>query len=102
MLFNSWIYGFFLTLAVAIYWALPWWEARHWFLIVAGAVFYAYYYPPHLPIIVGFTALIFLTTVLAAPRGSTKKPLLLGTAAAGCIGILAYFKYQGLLRSSLL
>jgi alginate O-acetyltransferase complex protein AlgI len=101
MLFNSWIYAFFLALTCLLYWSLPWRAARQWLLIGAGMAFYAYYYPPHLWVIAGFTILIFVVTVAADGRRPTTRGRLLGGAAALCIGVLAYFKYQGFLRDSL-
>jgi len=65
MLFNSWIYGAFLALTLAIYWSLPWQRARQWLLAFAGVLFYTYYFPPHVLVIGCFTILIFAATVLA-------------------------------------
>ena len=101
MLFNTWIYAFFLALTCLLYWSAPGRLARQWLLIAAGMVFYAHYYPPHLWVIVGFTALVFGVTVVA-----DGKPRRLGAscsagAIAVCLGLLAFFKYQGLLRDSL-
>jgi len=47
MLFNTWLYAFFLATVFAVYWALPWPGLRPHWLILAGIAFYANYFPPH-------------------------------------------------------
>ncbi len=100
MLFNSWIYAFFLALACLVTWNLPGRAARQWWLIATGMAFYAWYHPPHLPLIIGFTVLIFLVTVVADGQSPVRRRAVLAGAAAFCVGILAYFKYQGFLALS--
>ena len=102
MLFNSWIYGAFLALTLAVYWSLPWQRARQWLLAFAGVLFYTYYFPPHVLVIGCFTILVFAATVLAERLTPQGRGRALAVAASACIGILAFYKYQGFLRDSAL
>jgi alginate O-acetyltransferase complex protein AlgI len=100
MLFNTWIYAFFLALTCLLTWSLPGGALRQWLLIAAGMTFYAYFYPPHLWVILGFTILVFGITVVADGRPPAERRAVLAGAAALCVGLLAYCKYQGFLRDS--
>ncbi len=100
MLFNSWTYGIFLLVTVCAYWLLPANRTRELLLIVGGAVFYAYYYPPHVFLIVGLTIGVFAlghVAVRFAPRWQRR---LLVAGATGCLGLLGYYKYEGLFAAT--
>jgi alginate O-acetyltransferase complex protein AlgI len=66
-------------------------------LIGAGFVFYAHYHPPHLPLIVGLTALVY--ALARAGVRWRRGALALGSALA--LGVLAYYKYTGFLLGAL-
>ena len=85
MIFTTWLYGLFLVCTVAIYWALPQ-RVRPWWLIAAGVVFYANYYPPHLPLILVMTVLVY-----GVARRGRRGLLALGVV--GALAVLGYYKY---------
>lgn len=107
MIFNTWVYGAFLAGFVILYWAVPP-RGRMLALLAGGLVFYTYYLPVHTLLI---TALILATyglgaviTRLKADEDSPFKVLLSAKtvfiiALVLCLGVLAYFKYLGLLAS---
>jgi len=96
MIFNTWVYGFFLAVTVSLYWLLP----ARWrvpMLTICGAYFYWYYYPPHLLLILLLTLLVFGVggVVGRATGGARRRWLVAGVV--GSVGTLVYFKYQGFL-----
>jgi alginate O-acetyltransferase complex protein AlgI len=95
MIFNTWAYGLFLLIAFVFYWGVPV-RARRLVLIGLGLFFYAYYYPPHLPLVLATIPVVWVIGRLIAPgqRGARRRWLVVGIA--GCLGGLAYYKYQGL------
>src|SRR5882672_10677958 len=100
MIFNTWVYGFFLATVFTIYWLVPIrWRAQ--LLIAAGFVFYWYYYPPHVPLIAGATLLVYGASFLVQPSAGPRRRLVFIIAVSACIGMLAYYKYQGFLADSL-
>ncbi|MEG3072242.1 MAG: hypothetical protein RQM92_16585 [Candidatus Syntrophopropionicum ammoniitolerans] len=52
MIFNTWVYGVFLTCFFVFYWVVPP-KGRMAVLVVGGLVFYTYYLPLHTVLIVG-------------------------------------------------
>jgi len=72
------------------------WVALTW-LTIASLVFYAYWNPPYVVLIVGSVLVNFLAGRLVAPReggrGSRWRPWRLFFGIAFNIGLLAYFKY---------
>ena len=101
MLFNSWIYGAFLALTCVVYWILPSQRARQWLLLLAGVTFYTYYYPPHAIVIGALTVAVFATTLWTERASPGARRRGLAGAAAACIAVLAFYKYQGFFRDSL-
>ena len=97
MIFNTWLYGFFLAAVVAIFWLLPP-RVRPFWLIGAGLVFYANYHPPHLPLIVVLTVVVYgaarAAAALATPGPRRKRRALLGAGIVLSLGVLAYYKYS--------
>ncbi len=115
MLFNSWIYGFFLPTVFLVYWNLPRpWMKPYW-LILCGIAFYTHYYPPHILLILALTLAVFAIGRLIEPRGKAceaggkdvrppgqiassnqrwaRPVFIFGLVLTG--GALAYYKYQG-------
>ncbi len=99
MIFTTWIYGSFLFCVVTVFWTLPV-GARPWWLIAAGLLFYSNYYPPHLGLVVGVTALVYAAARLGASgRGAWKRAVLTAGIVLS-LGLLAYYKYTGLTFST--
>jgi alginate O-acetyltransferase complex protein AlgI len=99
VIFNTWVYGVFLAVTFCSYWLAParW---RPWGLTAFGAYFYWYYYPPHLIFILLMTLLVFALAWMLPPGAGRRRRLWFVLGATGCLGTLAYFKYQGFLFDS--
>jgi alginate O-acetyltransferase complex protein AlgI len=95
MIFNTWAYGLFLLIAVVVYWLAPT-RARGAVLTAFGLFFYAYYYPPHLLLIVASIPLVAWIARRVADGSSGARRRWLAVGVAGCLGALAFYKYQGL------
>lgn len=96
MLFNSETYVAFLPAVVILHWLLrP--QMRPFFLLVASYVFYAYWNPPFLLLVVGMTVANFGLGLTQARRRSAA---VLVAAIVLDLGLLAVFKYIGLLDDS--
>ncbi len=108
MIFNTWVYGVFLASFFLLYWTVVPPKGRTIALLSAGLVFYTYYLPVHTIMI---AALILVTyglgaaiTRLQAPETAVKgffnaKNVFI-LAVAICVGVLAYYKYLGLLAAT--
>jgi alginate O-acetyltransferase complex protein AlgI len=92
MIFNTWVYGLFLLVAVCLYWAIPA-RGRPLLLTGFGAYFYWYYYPPHVLLIGAMTLLVFAVS-WRVPAGR-RQGLWFALGVAGCLAALAYYKYEG-------
>jgi alginate O-acetyltransferase complex protein AlgI len=87
----------FLPLVVLLYYALARVEiAREWMLVVASAVFYGWWDPRFLPLIIGQTVASWL---IARFFHRSRHVLLLGIAAN--LLILVYFKYLNFFAESI-
>ncbi|NQS75445.1 MAG: MBOAT family protein [Peptococcaceae bacterium] len=109
MIFNTWVYGVFLTCFFVFYWVVPP-KGRMAVLVVGGLVFYTYYLPLHTVLIVG---LILATYGLGAAmdrlrnqetgaglKGVFTLKTVLVLSLVLCLGVLAYFKYLPLLAAT--
>jgi alginate O-acetyltransferase complex protein AlgI len=94
MIFNTWTYGLFLVIAFVLYWGVPA-RARRLVLIGLGLFFYGYYYPPHLPLVLATIPVVWVIGRLVAPGRSAARRRWLALGIVGCLGGLAYYKYQG-------
>jgi len=97
MIFNTWAYALFLTVAVTVYWLAPR-AARNPVLIGFGFFFYAYYYPPHVVLIAATIPIIYwIARRVAAGEGFPPevRRRWLAIGVTGCLGALAFYKYQG-------
>jgi len=94
MIFNTWAYGLFLPIAVVVYWLAPV-RARGAVLIAFGLFFYAYYYPPHLLLILASIPLVAWIARRVADGSAGARRRWLAVGVAGCLGALAFYKYQG-------
>ncbi len=100
MIFNTWVYGAFLAVTFCLYWLAPtrW---RPWVLTAFGAYFYWYYYPPHLVLIVIMTLAVYAVAWVVQPGSNRRRGLWFCLGLVGCLGLLAYYKYQGFFFESL-
>ena len=95
MLFNSFVFaGLFLPLCLACFWLSPTAGAKRWTLLVFSLVFYGYWSPPFLLLLVGLVTVAW-ACALASER--TDKPWPVWLASILLLGTLAYFKYAGFL-----
>ncbi len=91
MIFHSWDFAFFLTVFLAVYWALPH-RAQNLFLLLGSYFFYGYIHP-------WFLSLLFASTLgdysfaLGMRRFPSKKKLLLVCSLCANLGLLSFFKY---------
>jgi alginate O-acetyltransferase complex protein AlgI len=100
VIFNTWIYGLFLLVAFCLYWmARARW--RPWILTACGCVFYGFYYPPHLILILVMTLTVYALGWVVGSRRMQDRGLWFGFGVAGCLGLLAYYKYEGFFFESL-
>jgi alginate O-acetyltransferase complex protein AlgI len=99
MIFNTWPFAAFLVAGLALYWSLPA-TARPLCLVGLGFFFYWSWYPPHVLLIGASIPLVYGVSRLCAP-GRPRSRLWLALGAGGCIGLLAYYKYQGFLLGTL-
>jgi alginate O-acetyltransferase complex protein AlgI len=100
MIFNTWVYGAFFVLAFAVHWLSPR-AVRPWVLIACGLFFYGWYHPPHLPLVLAVTLVVWaLGRAIAADAGPARRLAFVG-GVAGALGLLAYYKYSGFFLRSL-
>jgi len=94
MIFNSWTYAAFLTLAVGLRFVVP---PRVAALLLLGlsVVFYAWGAPRDLLVLVPLLAAVHFVARRTAP-GAERRERWLATGVTACVGILAYYKYQSL------
>ncbi|TEB09729.1 MBOAT family O-acyltransferase [Pelotomaculum propionicicum] len=103
MIFNTWVYGAFLASFTILYWTVVPAKGRGIALLVAGLVFYTYYYPAHTALIGGLILATYgLGAALSRLKAGEPLPLLqnrvslravLVAALFICLGVLAYYKY---------
>jgi alginate O-acetyltransferase complex protein AlgI len=99
MIFNTWVYGLFLAVAVGTYWLVP----QRWrpgLLTAYGVYFYWFYYPPQLYVVLVMTFAVFGVAFLVQP-GARGRRLAFTLGVGACVGLLGYYKYQWLLRENL-
>jgi alginate O-acetyltransferase complex protein AlgI len=94
VIFTTWLYGLFLAVVVAGVWTLPM-RVRPWWLIAAGLIFYANYFPPHLPLIFGLTIFVYATARFAAVDSARRRRVRLAVGVTVSLCILGYYKYTG-------
>src|ERR1700737_2790437 len=96
MLFNTDVYIFFLLVVVIVSWILRG-GLRPGFLLLASYVFYAYWNPPFLLLIIGLTLGNYVFGVLQGNSSPRRRSLLAGAIVMDLV-ILGIFKYLGLLE----
>src|ERR1700682_3212793 len=92
MLFNSADFFIFFPLVAWLAYAVP--RSWRWFLLlVASAVFYAWFVPAYLAILGGMILLDYCTGLLIARSLSPWRMYWLRASLTGNLGLLAVFKY---------
>lgn len=91
MIFQSLDYIVFLLTVCAVYWLLPG-EPRKWFLLAASYVFFGYIHPWFLLLLWYVTILVY-GCGLAIERYTQYRKAFMIAGIAGCLAMLAVFKY---------
>jgi len=95
MLFNSFVFaGIFLPLTLLLFWGVRTPEARRAVLLVSSLIFYGYWFPWYLLLLVGFVAIAWYCALQVEAHGG-RGPVLVATVLL--LGALAYYKYSGFL-----
>jgi alginate O-acetyltransferase complex protein AlgI len=98
MLFNSFEFLFFLPLVTVIYFLLTH-KLRIYFLLAASCIFYCYFIPIYLLLLVFIILLDYFIAIKIEQSTSHKKQFLL-CSIIGNIGILCIFKYYNFFISN--
>src|SRR5262249_29763933 len=86
----------------AVYWALPWRQARVWLLVAASYYFYATWSRELALVVFASTVMDYLIARgIAASAAPGRRRLLLGVSLVANLGLLAYFKYANFFLQSL-
>jgi len=93
VIFTTWVFAAFAVLTIGLYWGVVPQRLRAPYLVVVGAIFYAYAIPIYLALIVALSAITYVASyaMLRVPRPGRRPYLLLGVAAL--LATLGYFKY---------
>jgi alginate O-acetyltransferase complex protein AlgI len=93
MFFNTWLFGLFAVVVVAVY-ALAPARLRAYVLVLAGLAFYANAGPQNLLLIVAATLATYgCARLLQAAGESSRRYVLAGAAVFALVLLLCYFKY---------
>jgi len=86
----------------AIYFALPWVKARVFWLLLVSYVFYMYWNPIFIVLIVGSSLVDYLAArFIANTENIQRRKLFLSLSILVNLGILFYFKYYNFLRENI-
>jgi alginate O-acetyltransferase complex protein AlgI len=96
VIFNTWMFAVFAIITLTIYWLFVPQRFRPYYIVVAGCIFYVYYVPAYLVLILALGLLTYFTGIMVSrtrenPR-SKKLWMILGVSAI--VGVLALFKYS--------
>jgi alginate O-acetyltransferase complex protein AlgI len=102
ILFCSDTFLVFFGVVFALYWALPWRQARVWLLVAASYFFYATWSQELALVVFASTVMDYLIgRGIAASASPGRRRLLLGVSLGVNLGLLAYFKYANFFLQSL-
>lgn len=94
--FNTYLFGAFFAVVLAVHSAPLPWTARKVSLLIASYVFYAAWDPPFVALLLGSTIVDwFVAKQMATSTDRRRRKALLGASLAFNLGLLAYFKYAG-------
>jgi alginate O-acetyltransferase complex protein AlgI len=94
MIFNTWTFALFASVALALYWTVVPARAKRAYLVAAGCVFYASAVPAYLALVVALGAVTFAASrFLLAERGRGTRRAVFIAGACAIVGVLAFFKY---------
>ena len=86
----------------AIYFALPWVKARVFWLLMVSYVFYMYWNPIFIVLIIGSSLVDYLAArFIANTENIQRRKLYLSLSILVNLGILFYFKYYNFLRENI-
>ncbi|WP_417508904.1 MBOAT family O-acyltransferase [Methylophaga sp.] len=95
MLFNSYVFGgLFLPAILIIFWCMPSANAKRIVLILGSLIFYSYWLPQYLLLLIGLVAVAWWCA-RKLERSESAWPLWF--ACIILLGTLAYYKYSGFL-----
>ena len=99
MQFNTYLFGCFLAVVLAVHRSPIPWTAKKVALLLASYVFYAAWDPPFVVLLWGSTVVDwFVARALVRTRDPVRRRLLLGASLVFNLGLLGYFKYAGFLQ----
>lgn len=102
MLFQTVTFAVFFSIVVAFYTATRGWQSRKFVLLVASYVFYMWWNPAFILLIVASTVIDFTVgRAMARADGNRRKQLLLVSLATN-LGFLGFFKYAGFFQDNAL
>ena len=94
--------GIFFAFISLVYFALPWVKARIIWLLVVSYLFYMYWNPVFIVLIVGSTLIDYIAARFIGNREEpSQRKLALGISVFANLGILFYFKYYNFLRENI-
>lgn len=96
MLFNSEIFFALLTITLLLYWATKGIWIRKSVLLLSSIVFYAYWFPPYVLLLIALVAIGFVFGSLLY-REMRRSRLLTALGVGIPLAILAYYKYRNYL-----
>jgi len=99
--FNSFSFLWFFPTVLLGYYAIPSWRARKLFLLASSYIFYAFWNPPFVLLLIGSSVFDYLVgRGLAAESDPVRRKLLVAASCVSNFGVLVAFKYSGLFVST--
>ena len=99
MIFNTWAFGVFAFAAIVPYLAVVPPRARPGYLIVCGAIFYAYAVPAYLMLVAALGILTYGASAAMLRLERRRRAPVFAAAVAAIVAVLAYFKYARFFES---
>jgi len=96
MIFTTWAYAVFLSIAFTVYWLMPA-RARGATLTAFGFFFFAWWYPPHVVLIAATIPAVAWIARRVTPSGGPGRRGWLALGVTACLAVLVFYKYQGFL-----
>lgn len=97
MLFNTFVFaGLFLPLTLLLFWGAPSPRAKRVVMLVSSLLFYSYWLPSYLLLLMGFVAIAWYCAIHA---DQTRSSWPVWVASVLLLGALSYYKYAGFLAN---